>query len=188
MNLLTKRRSPTSRVGTMLSEGIQNDLTTNGLIKPKTSTTATRMMTTNSARLLPLFFPRRKRRISPRSFGASSFQRERFSFILEKPDARQRPEAHERLTLDVLVGNRSEEARVAGVGPVVPHREDTTLRHPCWAKEAAVVREPLVDIGIILHLAVHTQHAVLDRDFVPRHGHDAFDQVFLPTLYAPEDE
>src|SRR5215210_6801133 len=139
MNRLTKIRSPTSSVGTMLSEGIQNDLTTNGLRTPKTTTNATRRMTAYSARRrAQLFFPRLERRDPRRLFGAPSPQRERPPFTLEDSYARRRPERRERLALDVLQRDGAEEARVARVGPVVPHREDLPLRHPRWAEEAAV--------------------------------------------------
>src|ERR687894_2513059 len=48
MNLLTKTLSPTSRVGTMLLEGIQKASKTNGRTKPKTRAKAMRRMTKNS--------------------------------------------------------------------------------------------------------------------------------------------
>src|SRR5829696_5220588 len=115
----------------MLSDGIQNDLTTNGLRTPKTTTNATRRMTAYSARRRPpLFFTRPMRRDSRWLFGASSPQRERSPFILEYSYARWGPEGRERLALDVLYGHGAEEARVARVGPVVPHRENLPLRYP----------------------------------------------------------
>src|ERR687893_1080979 len=189
MNLLTNIRSPTSSVGTMLSDGIQNDLTTNGRRTPKTITNATtRTIPYSARRRVPLFFPPPERRGSRWLFGASSPHRERSLFILEYPYTRRGPEGRERLALDVLDGHGAEEARVARVGPVVPHHEDLPLRHPRRAEEAAVVREPFVSERFILRHAVHAQHAVLDRDLVPRHRHDALDQILISALYASEDD
>src|SRR5919205_2885991 len=54
MNLLTKTLSPTSRVGTMLLEGIQKASKMNGRTRPKTSAKATRRMIKNSTN--PLVF------------------------------------------------------------------------------------------------------------------------------------
>src|SRR5918997_2528897 len=188
MNLLTNIRSPTSSVGTMLSDGIQNDLTTNGRRTPKTITNATaRMIPYSARRRAPLFFPPPERRGSRWLFGASSPHRERSLFILEYPYTRRGPEGRERLALDVLDGHGAEEARVARVGPVVPHHEDLPLRHPRRAEEAAVVRESFVGERFILRHAVHAQHAVLDRNLIPSHGHDALDQVLISALHAPED-
>jgi hypothetical protein len=66
MNLFAKTRSPTFRVGTMLSDGMRNASTTNGRMRPKTSTNATSMMTRNSSMPLLRFFFSRSRRSSRR--------------------------------------------------------------------------------------------------------------------------
>src|SRR5918998_3408524 len=187
MNLLTKIRSPTSSVGTMLSDGIQNDLTTNGRRTPKTITNATtRMIPYSARRRAPLFFPPPERRGSRWLFGASSPHRERSLFILEYPYTRRGPEGRERLALDVLDGHGAEEARVARVGPVVPHHEDLPLRHPRRAEEAAVREQHRHCVGFIREVAVHTQFAVAYPDPVTRHRYDAFNQLVV-GLQAVED-
>src|SRR5918994_6705125 len=189
INLLTKIRSPTSSVGTMLSDGIQNDLTTNGRRTPKTITNATtRMIPYSASRRAPLFFPPPERRGSRRLFGASSPHRERSFFILEYPYMRRWPEDHERLALDVLYGHGAEEARVARVGPVVPHHENLPFRYPRRAVRSAVQGPTVSDVGLLLWLAVHVQHAVDDRHPISRRADDAFDQVFPIALHALKDD
>src|SRR5215210_6713733 len=170
----------------MLSDGIQNDLTTNGLMKPKTSTNATTAMITYSTRP-PFPFIRGPRSHPRRPSDALSFLKKRPTFILEKPYARRRPEGRKRLPLYVLDRDRAEEARVAGVSPVIAHHEDLPLGHTRRTEEAVIVREPGVDVWLHLGLAVHAQHAVLDRDAVSRHGDDALDQVLRIALHALED-
>ena len=71
--------------------------------------------------------------------------------------------------------------RVGRVRPIVPHNEDLPLGQPRRAKEA-VVRDPAVEVGFILGLLVHAQHATTNRDAVPRYGHDALYQVLLPPF------
>src|SRR5215204_453396 len=126
MNLFARTRSPTSRVGTMLSEGMRNASRTKGRTKPKTSTKAIRMVRQSSVKPALLFFLCRSQRTSRRRFGAPSFQK-RSSLTLEHPDARRRPEAYERLALYVLDGQRPEDARVGRVRPVVPHHKYVPL-------------------------------------------------------------
>src|SRR3990170_8232278 len=185
MNLFAKTRSPTSRVGTMLSEGMRNASRTKGRTRPKTSTKATRMVRQSSVKPALLFFLCRSQRTSRRRFGDPSF-RKNSSLTLEHSDARWRPEGRERFALYVLDGNRPEDTRVGRVRPVVPHHEDLPLGQPRRAKEA-VVRDPVVEVGFILRLLVHAQHATTNRDAVPRYGHDALYQVLLPTVHALED-
>src|SRR5215210_2904281 len=98
----------------------------------------------------------------------------------------RRPEAHERLALDVLDGGRSEEARVTGVGSVISHHKDLSLGHLSRAVRASV-RELAIHVRLFLRLAVNLQHAFADRDFISGQGHDAFDQILLISLHAPED-
>src|SRR3712207_8382854 len=62
----------------------------------------------------------------------------------------------ERLALNVLYGHGAKEARVARVGPVVPHHEDRPLRYPGRTEEATVVRKPLVGIRFVLRSEEHT--------------------------------
>src|SRR5918997_2405204 len=185
MNLFARTLSPTSRVGTMLSEGMRNASSTKGRTKPKTSTKAIRMVRQSSVKPALLFFLCRSQRTSRRRFGDPSFQK-RSSPTLEHSDARRRPEERERLTLYVLDGHRPEDARVGRVRPVVPHYEDLPLRQPHRAKEA-VVRNPAVEVGFILRLFVYTQHAPTNRDAVPRHPHHALYQVLLPPVHALEN-
>ena len=55
MNLFARTRSPTSSVGTMLSEGMRNASRTKGRTTPKTSTKATRMVRQSSVKPALLF-------------------------------------------------------------------------------------------------------------------------------------
>src|SRR5918992_180122 len=122
MNLFTKTRSPTSRVGTMLSEGMRNASSTKGRTKPKTSTKAIRMVRQSSVKPALLFFLCRSQRTSRRRFGDPSFKK-RSSLTSEHPDARRRPESYERLALYVLDRQRPKHPGVRRVRPVVPHYE-----------------------------------------------------------------
>src|SRR5215216_1772036 len=144
----------------MLSEGIQNDWTTNGRTKPKTRAKATTSTTNVSKR--PPFLGRRRlpERPDVASISTPRSSWKRFPLTLEGPDVRGRPEDHERLALDVLEGHRPEKARVAGVGPVVAHREDVARGYRGGAVEA-VVRESGVDVGLFLALAVHVKGTAL---------------------------
>src|SRR5918998_2401404 len=179
MNLFARTLSPTSSVGTMLSEGMRNASRAKGRTKPKTSTKATRMVRQSSVKPALLFFLCRSQRTSRRRFGDPSFQK-RSSLTSEHSDARRRPEERERLALYVLDGDRPEDARVGRVGPVVPHYEDLPLRQPRRAKEA-VVRNPAVEVGFILRLFVYAQDAPTHLDLVPRHPHYALYQILFPA-------
>src|ERR687893_123212 len=127
MNLFARTLSPTSSVGTMLSEGMRNASRTKGRTKPKTSTKATRLVRQSSVKPALLFFLCRSQRTSRRRFGDPSFQK-RFSLTSEHSDARRRPEERERRDLDVIDGARPEDARVGRVVPVIPHYEHVPLR------------------------------------------------------------
>src|SRR5919112_4631167 len=85
MNLFARTLSPTSRVGTMLSEGMRNASRTKGRTKPKTSTKAIRMVRQSSVKPALLFFLCRSQRTSRRRFGDPSFQK-RSSPTLEHSD------------------------------------------------------------------------------------------------------
>src|SRR5829696_5811521 len=185
MNLFARTLSPTSSVGTMLSEGMRNASRTKGRTKPKTSTKAIRMVRQSSVKPALLFFLCRSQRTSRRRFGAPSFQK-RSSLTLEHPDARRWPEAYERLALYVLDGQRPKHPGVRRVRPVVPHYEDLPLRQPRRAKEA-VVRDLAVEVGFILRLFVYAQHAPTNHDLVPRYPHYALYQVLFPAVHALED-
>src|SRR3712207_9177462 len=86
---------------------------------------------------------------------------------LEQPDPAQRPEAQESLTLYLLLRHGAEEARVAGVSPVVSHHENVALRNRRRGEEAPV-GELFVHVGLPSWLAVHEEFAASDRDLVPR--------------------
>src|ERR687889_536739 len=120
MNLFARTLSPTSRVGTMLSEGMRNASRTKGRTK------ATRMVRQSSVKPALLFFLCRSQRTSRRRFGDPSFKK-RSSLTSEHPDARRRPEERKRLALYVLDGQRPKHPGVRRVRPVVPHHKYVPL-------------------------------------------------------------
>ena len=105
---------------------------------------------------------------------------------LDEPDVPWGPENYESLPLYVLEGNRPDEARVEGISSVVAHHKDLTFgyRH---RTEGASVRGALVNVGFLLALAVHEEHAVLDRDFVSWQSYNPLYQILLATLGATLD-
>src|ERR687893_3206947 len=122
MNLFARTLSPTSSVGTMLSEGMRNASSIKGRTKPKTSTKAIRMVRQSSVKPALLFFLCRSQRTSRRRFGDPSFKK-RSSLTSEHPNARRRPEERKRLALYVLDRQRPKHPGVRRVRPVVPHYE-----------------------------------------------------------------
>jgi hypothetical protein len=92
----------------------------------------------------------------------------------------------ERLALDVLDRHRAEEARVARVGAVVPHREDTSLRDHRRAEEARV-GELLVHVGLVLDLAVDGELTVADGYLVALDGYYPLDQVVPAAIFVGLD-
>src|SRR5215211_4278352 len=97
----------------------------------------------------------------PCSRGASPLMLEQVA------DTVRRPEAQEGLAFYVLLRYGTEEARVAGVRPVVSHHEVVPFGYRRRG-ERAPVRELLVHVGFYLALAVHEERAAPDRDLVPR--------------------
>lgn len=83
---------------------------------------------------------------------------------LGQPHAARRPEAEERLPDQVILGDRAEEARFAGVGPVVSHDEDVASGNSARAERAGL-RPPAdadlsLEVGILHQLAVREELAV----------------------------
>jgi hypothetical protein len=101
----------------------------------------------------------------------------------DEPDVPWWPEDHERLTLYVLQGNRSDVARVAGVGPVVAHHEDLALWHH-RRPEGTRIGGLFVNVGLLLAFAVDEERPVLHRDFVSWKPYDALYQILLAPLGA----
>src|SRR4028118_619214 len=112
MNLLTRRRSLTIRVGTMLSVGMWKGAATTGRTKPKTRAKETTSITGISSKPFRNAL-RRSARSSPP--------------MLEEAYPVHRPEAQEGLALYVLFGQGAEDAGVLGVGAVVSHHEDVAF-------------------------------------------------------------
>src|SRR4028118_1798140 len=103
MNLLTRRRSLTIRVGTMLSVGMWKGAATTGRTKPKTRAKEIRRITGISSTAFRKA-PRRPSRSSPLTLEEAAYPV-------------QRPEAQESLALYVLFGQRGEDAGVGRVRP-----------------------------------------------------------------------
>ena len=94
-----------------------------------------------------------------------------------------RPENHESLALYVLEGNRPDVARVEGVSSVVAHHEDLTLGYRHRTKGASVWGL-LVNVGLLLRLAIHQEHPVLNQDFVSWQSYNPLYQILLTCLGA----
>src|ERR687893_138820 len=173
MNLFTRRRSLTIRVGTMLSVGMWNGAATTGRTKPKTRTNETRRMTGTSSTAFSRALLRPARSLP--------------STLEEAAYPVQRPEAQEGLALYVLLGQRPEDARVRRVGPVVAHHEDVVLRDRGRGEEAPV-GELLVRVGLPLGLPVHDEAPRADRYPVAGEADDALYEVRLRVVHALEDD
>src|SRR4028119_979816 len=158
MNLLTRRRSLTIRVGTMLSVGMWNGAATTGRTKPKTRAKEIRRITGISSTAFRQA-PRRPPRPPPLTLEEAAYPV-------------QRPEAQEGLALYVLLRKRAEDAGVRRVGPVVAHHEDVVLRDRGRGEEAPV-GELLVRVGLLLGLPVHDEAPRADRDPVAGEADDA---------------
>src|SRR4028118_2358588 len=147
MNLLTRRRSLTIRVGTMLSVGMWKGAATTGRTKPKTRAKETRSIT-GISRMPFSNAPRRSARSSPP--------------MLEEPYPVHRPEAQGGLALYVRLGEGAGDAGVLGVGAVVAHHEDVVLRDRGRGEEARV-GELLVNERFLLRFPVHDEASRADR-------------------------
>src|SRR5918997_2406248 len=172
MNLFTRRRSLTFRVGTMLSVGMWNGAATTGRTKPKTRTKETRRMTGTSSTAFSRALLRPARSLP--------------STLEEAAYPVQRPEAQEGLALYVLLGQGAEDAGVRRVGPVVAHHEDVVLRDR-GRGEKGPVGELLVRVGLLLGLPVHDEAPGADRYPVAGEADDALYEVRILVVYALED-
>src|SRR4028119_1120232 len=173
MNLLTRRRSLTIRVGTMLSVGMWNGAATTGRTKPKTSAKAIKSITGISSTAFRKA-PRRPSRSLPLTLKKAAYPV-------------QRPEAQEGLALYVLFGEGTEDARVRRVGPVVAHHEDVVLRYGGRGEEA-LVGELLVRVGLLLRLPVYDEAPRADRHPVAGEADDALYEVRVRVVDALEDD
>src|ERR687890_690369 len=93
------------------------------------------------------------------------------------------PEDYESLALDVFERHRPEKARVAGFSSIVAHHEHFALGHRHWSKGAGV-GQAWVEVRLLLTLAIHKEHPVLNRNFVSWQTYNALYQILLATLGA----
>ena len=93
------------------------------------------------------------------------------------------PEDYESFALDVFQRHRPEKARVKGVSSIVAHHKHLVLGDCRWIRGASV-GEAWVEVGLLLTLAIHKEHPILNQDFVSWQPYNALYQVLLATLGA----